>query len=819
MGREGAKGVSMRDVRVLEVSESIAGAYCTRVLAALGADVVMLEPADGSPLRHQGPWIPDPAVRPVDARGLSALHQHLNHAKRSVVAEAKDRDRLIRWADIIVSSCDGEPERSFALHDRIAAANPAAVHVVVSGFGLTGPYAHWKHAPLIDWASGGFLYLTGEPGREPLSPGSPLAACLAGAAAAVGAQAAFFERTCSGRGQLVDVGAMECGAAGHQWSIVMYTHTGVVKRRWGRLLGEAYHPMALYRCRDGWVCLGAATTAQWEGFCITLEAPQLLADERLYAPAERFERATEIDAAVQPWLDQHDGADVVARLQAARVPACRLQDYTQALETEQLRVREVWADLPGARGGKVLRRPFALSGADLPERPAPALGQHTADVLAALETGVRPDRPRIDLSTKRVAEFTVAWAGPLAGRFLADLGLEVIKVEPPLGRGPRTGAPSDSPFEWGALPDPLIRAAVFPQGEPGERRWNRSGLINKLNRGKQSLCLDAKASGGKAVLDRLLASADVVLNNYSPRGADSLGIDRACVEALAPNVVTVALSGYGETGPMRNFGAYGPLLEAFGGLDQAMGYEGEGPMRIGLAFPDAIGGALGAAATLGAIWEQAVRGGPVHADISQLEGMLSFAGEALVAASVHGVAPARIGNRSLDGAPHGVYRCCGDDGWVAIAVRTDAEWRALVGAVCSPELRARADLASDARLEQRALLDAAISPWCAARTDIEAATALQAAGVPACPAFTNRDLVENEHLAARRFIITLDQEDTGPQRFPGFPIHFGRGGVMLNGPPGLGADNRRVLASLGYAAHEIADLALADVIADKPPAE
>ena len=815
----------MLGVRVLELSDSIAGAYCTRVLATLGADVVALEPAEGSALRRQGPWIPDPADRPVDARGRSALHQHLDHGKRSVVVGGEGRDRLIRWADIIVSSCDGEPERSLALHGQIAALNPAAVHVVVSGFGLTGPYATWKHSPLIDWASGGHLYLTGEADREPLSPGSPVAACLTGAAAAIGAQTAFFERTCTGLGQLVDVGAMECGAAGHQWSLVMYTHTGVVKRRWGTLLGEAFHPMSFYRCRDGWVCIGAATMQQWEGFCLTVDAPELLADPRLYAPAERFERAAEIDAAAQPWLDRHDAAEVVDLLQAARVPATRLQDYTQALEAEQLKVRGVWADLPGAPGGKVLRGPFALGGAELPGRPAPQLGEHTAEVLAEIKGAEleRPARPdphlRIDLATKRVAEFTVAWAGPLAGRFLADVGLEVIKVEPPLGRGPRTGAQAEQPFEWGVLPDPLIRAAIFPHAEPGERRWNRSGVINKLNRGKQSLCLDAKAPGGSEVLDRLLASADVVLNNFSPRGVDSLGIDRAAVEARQPNAVTVAMSGYGASGPMRDFGAYGPLLEAFGGLDQAMGYEGEGPMRIGIAYPDAIGGALGAAATLGAIWEQAVQGGPVHVDLSQLEGMLSFVGEALVAASVHGAPPARIGNRSLDHAPHGVYRCAGDDDWVAITVRTDLEWRALVRVVGGPELAACADLATPARLEQRARLDAAISAWSGARTAIEAASALQAAGVPACPAFTNRDLVENEHLEARGFMVTLDQRDAGPQRFPGFPIHFGRRSVTLNGPPGLGDDNDQVLQSLGFTPHEIAGLARTNTIADSPPAD
>lgn len=806
----------MRGVRVLELSDSIAGAYCTRVLAALGADVVTLEPAGGSALRRQGPWIPDAAGDPGDARGRSALQLHLDHGKRSAVAEDAQRDRLFRWADIVVSSCDGEPEKALALHARIAALNPAAVHVVVSGFGLTGPYATWKHSPLVDWASGGFLYLTGEPDREPLNPGSPLASYIAGAAAAIGAQAAFFERTCTGVGQLVDVGAMETGAAAHQWSLVMYTHTGVVKRRYGLLLGEAFHPMSLYRCRDGWVCIGAATAPQWEAFCIALDAPQLIVEERFYAPAERFERAAEIDGAVQPFLDQHDAAEIVELLQAARVPASKLQDYTEALEAEHLKVRGIWADTPQAPGGKVPRSPFQLSGAVVKDRPAPELGEHTAEVLAELDGPSRPDFPRVDLSKKRVAEFTIAWAGPLAGRFLADVGLEVIKIEPPLGRGLQTGMAAP-PFEWGVLPDPLIRAAIYPKADPGERRWNRSGVINKLNRGKRSLCVDAKAAGGGEVIAKLLASADVVLNNFSLPGAASLGVDRASVEARQPKAVTVAMTGFGETGPMKNFGAYGPLLEAFGGLDSAMGYEGEGPMRIGIAFPDAIAGALGAAATLGAIWQQETGDGPVHADVSQLEAMLSFVGEALVAASATGASPARIGNRSHDHAPHGVYPCAGDDAWVALAVRNDAEWRALAGLIGGSELSDRADLDVGERQAQREAIGAAISAWTAARTAPDAAAALQAADVPACPAFTNRDLVENEHLAARKFIVTLDQADAGPQRFPGFPIHFGRKDVTLKGPPGLGDHNAEVLASLGYTAAEIATLARDQVIFDVPP--
>ena len=822
----------MRGVRVLELSASIAGAYCARLLAALGADVVTVEPADGSPLRHLGPWLPAPATaaqrandRPApnagDPRRRSALHEHLDRGKRSVlVPDRADLDRLLAWADVVVSSCDGAPASALDLNARIASLNPAAVHVVVSGFGLTGPYATWKHSPLIDWASGGFLYLTGEPDREPLNPGSPLASYINGTTATIAAQAALFERTCTGIGQLVDVGAMECGAAGHQWSLTMYTHTGAVKRRWGTRFGEAFHPMSLYRCRDGWICIGAPMAPQWESFCLTTGIGHLLADERLYAPGERFERAAEIDELLQPWLDEHSPTDAVDILQEARVPASRVLDFTEVLRTEQLQERGYWTSVDGYPEAQVPRAPFALAGVDA-DRDAPGLGEHTEEVLAELARGAeqpRPAFPAIDLATKRVAEFTTAWAGPLTGRFLADLGLEVVKVEHPTSRGLSSPIPEPSPsWTWGTLADPLVRAAVFPNADPGQRPWNRMGVFNKMNRGKRSVCLDAKLGRGTEVLQRLLASADLVLHNFSPRGAASLGIDRDVAERLNPTAITVAMTGYGETGPMRSHASYGPLLEAFGGLDEAMGYEGEDPMRIGIAFPDEVGGLHGTVAALAGLWEQALTGEAVHIDLSQLEALLCFAGEALLATSVRGTAPMRIGNRSEDVAPHGVHRCAGDDGWVAITVRCDDEWRALVELLDDPRLETLAPAGVGDRMRASPTIDAAIAAWTASRTPLEAAHALQGAGVPACPAFTNRDLVEDEHLTARGFMATWDQQDVGTQTFPGFPIHFARRTVSLTGTPGLGADNERILASLGFSADEAAELEAAGIVMQTPP--
>jgi crotonobetainyl-CoA:carnitine CoA-transferase CaiB-like acyl-CoA transferase len=782
----------------------------------MGADVVVLEPPNGAPTRHLGPWL-----TAADGTRRSATHEYLDAGKRSVTLGSDELDGAFAWADLVVSSADGDVAAARARHDRIVAANPQAVHTVVSGFGLTGPYASWRSSPLADWASGGYLYLTGEPGREPLQGGGPWGSYVAGATAVIGAQAALMRAVRTGQGELVDVGAMEAVAAAHQWSITMFTHTGAVKRRWGLRFGEAFHPMGLLQCGDGnWILVGAPTREQWENFCITADVVELLADDALYAPAARFERADEIDAAVAPWLASRTADEAVREFQEHRVPASRVLSFADVLASDQLAARQVLRPRPDiGPEARTIDRPFHLA-ADDPLDPPPPLGRDSDAFRAALAHSDQRQLPSVDLATVRVAEFSIAWAGPLAGRILADLGADVVKVEHPASRGlaPTGGEPAREPWTWGELAPAPIRSQVFPDADPGARPWNRSGLWNKMNRSKRSLAVDAKDPDGREVVRRLLASADVVLHNYTPRGARSLGLAPDQLVEVDERLASVAMTGYGETGPMAQFASYGPMLEAYGGFDEATGYRGEGPMRLGIAFPDAVGGLHGAIAVLGALWERARRARAVHVDLSQLETLLAFAGEQLLTTSVDGVGPARHGNRSIDHAPQGVYPCAGDDRWVAITVPDDAAWARLAALLGEAPLR-RADLATlDGRRAAHDELDAAIARWSTARRPFAAATQLQAIGVVAVPAFTNAELVADEHLAERGFIVEWEQPDVGRRRFPGFPIHFERSPVRIAPAPTLGQHNLPLLRELAIDEATITRMARDGVIADEPPA-
>jgi crotonobetainyl-CoA:carnitine CoA-transferase CaiB-like acyl-CoA transferase len=338
-----------------------------------------------------------------------------------------------------------------------------------------------------------------------------------------------------------------------------------------------------------------------------------------------------------------------------------------------------------------------------------------------------------------------------------------------------------------------------------------------MNRGKRSLCIDLKTVDGKDILGALVARADVLLHNYPPRGAASLGIDAPSLARHNERIVSVAMTGYGETGPMASHSSYGPILEASGGLDEATGYIGEGPMRLGIAFPDAVGGIHGAFAVLAMLWARAATGHSQHVDLSQFETVLSLVGDEVLASSVSGLPPARPGNRSDDCAPQGVYRGEGDDTWIAVTVASDDEWRRLVDVLDDPELLVARDWTVAERFARHDEIDAAIARWTDGRPPGVAAARLQGIGIAACPVFTNKDLVDDEHLRARGFIVEWDQTDVGRAQFPGYPIHFEHRKPVVRGAPALGADNAAALADLGYDDTAIARLTDAGVIVDRPP--
>ncbi|MEL7158560.1 MAG: CoA transferase, partial [Actinomycetota bacterium] len=560
----------MKGARILDLSESIAGAYATRLLAGVGAHVIVGEPEEGSPLRKAPPLLA------TAAGSRSATWEYLAAYKDSLVVDSETIDSGVGEFDVVVLGGDGGPGGAFGptevlardLHER----RPELIVVAITPFGLTGPYSSWRAGPLELWATGGHLALNGEPDRHPIPGGGPWDSYLVGATAAVAIQSALVGTRTGSAGALVDVGAMEVLASAHQWSISLYTHLGVVKERAGNRHGEMHHPLALYQCQDGWACIAAATNQQWEGLCIAMDQVELLADDGLATAADRFDRADEIDRLVTSWTLTKTVDEAVRACQEQFCPAGPVNELIDVVENEQLAFRDYWRPVPHLGPGVVMPGvPFQLP--ELPAfRPAPPIGAgppaaagRGQPTSAESTDGHRAtEAPFMPLAGVRVLELTISWAGPLAARFLADLGAEVIKIEHPTSRGVAVTPPDPDaepePWQWGELPPASVRNGVYPDAEPGVQWWNRMSLWNKMNRSKRSLCLDIKGPGGREVFEHLVASSDIVINNYSPRGVRSLVIDHPTLRSIKAELVTVAMSGYGATSCSNTSRPPGPLM-------------------------------------------------------------------------------------------------------------------------------------------------------------------------------------------------------------------------------------------------------------------
>ena len=349
----------------------------------------------------------------------------------------------------------------------------------------------------------------------------------------------------------------------------------------------------------------------------------------------------------------------------------------------------------------------------------------------------------------RVADFTWVWAGPFCTLQLAHLGAEVIRIE----SAKRTCVTRLLP--------------PFADGQPGP---NRSGYFNQYNQGKLSIALDLKQPDAIAVAKDLVAQSDIVCENFATGVMERMGLGYDALRAIKADVIMIALSGYGASGPESEFVSYGPAQVPLSGMSSLTGYTGWPPMHVGISYGDPNGGMHGAVAVLAALLHRAETGEGQFIDLSQQETTVAVLGEGVVEQAMTGTQPPRNGNRVPTMAPHDVYRCAGEQRWVAIAVRDDDEWRRCANAMGRPDLAADARFATlaDRKANQDAL-DALITEWTIAHPPEQIVAVLQRAGVPSSPSMSNQDLAGDHHLAENGFFVHLPHPEVGTRLHLGMP--------------------------------------------------
>jgi benzylsuccinate CoA-transferase BbsF subunit len=392
------------------------------------------------------------------------------------------------------------------------------------------------------------------------------------------------------------------------------------------------------------------------------------------------------------------------------------------------------------------------------------------------------------LSGIRVADFTWVWAGPFCTLQLAHLGAEVIRVET-----------ATRPCVTRMLPP-------WPNAQPG---INRSGYFNQYNQGKLSLALDLKQPEAVEIAKQLVGRSDIVCENFAAGVMERLGLGYEALRMVKPDIIMIALSGYGASGPEHEYVSYGPAQVPLSGMSSLTGYRDWPPMHVGISYGDPTAGLHGAFAVLAALWHRRKTGQGQFIDLSQQETSIAVIPDGVMEHTFNGQQPARNGNRDPCMSPHAVVRCAGEQRWVAIAVRNDAEWRRFAVAIDRPEL---ADDPRFATLDQRKVnedsLEAEITAWTLQRSPQEVTQVLQAAGIPAFPTYDSRDLSNDRHLNRSGLFVELEHPEIGKQRHIGIPWRMSATPCQVQRPaPCLGQHTDEVMGDiLGYSAGEIARL-------------
>ena len=395
---------------------------------------------------------------------------------------------------------------------------------------------------------------------------------------------------------------------------------------------------------------------------------------------------------------------------------------------------------------------------------------------------------RPPLHNVRVVDLGSAWAGPMAGQLLADMGAQVIKVESRTRMdGMRLGRPMVGEDISGG------DRGLWPELQP---------VFHGLNRNKLSITLNLRADVGRATLRRLVSISDVVLANFSPGVLERLGMDYDALRTVKPDIIVAAMPAFGDTGPLRDMLAYAPIIQALSGMMSLVGYPPEdGEPLVGelqAAWSDTVAALYTALSIAAALRHRNRTGRGQYVEAAHLEGTASMLGVPMLQHQMTGAIPTPTGNDDPDFAPHNNYPCAEEDTWVAISVGADAEWDALVDVVGDKTLAHSPDFADhSARWNNRRALDKAISAWTRTRSAPEITDLLQARGVAAMPVMNIADQFADPHLNARETYVEVEHPRVGAEMVYGVPWRFSDtpGGVR-NPAPLLGQHNDYVLGQM-----------------------
>ena len=773
-------------LRVLDLSTGLAGGYCTKLLADSGADVAKVEPPGGDPLRT---WSASGARRDGDD---GALFQFLHASKRSIVGSAGDDGvrALLATADVVVEGPDSMPTIAGAeLPEHL-------VVVSISAWGGNGPWAGRPWSEFVLQAEGGSIAGRGLPGGEPFQAGGRTVEWAAGSYAALAALAAAREARRRGAGERIDVSMLEVAA-------IVCSNYGDLYRR---VIG--YDPSvapaassdtpSIEPTADGYVGFTTNSRQQFDDFLALIERPDLVGDSRYAMVHGRMQRLEEWSAIVAEWTTKHTTAAIMDMAVARRVPVAPVGNGATVLTQEQFVARNVFVENPSG-SFRQPRPPYRIDFADpTPPGPAPALDGHAAwpGWPAREAPPASSGQRRLPLEGIRIVDLTAWWAGPAATHVLATLGADVIHVEAV------------------TRPDGMRMAGGILAGGV-EKWWEYSSHFLAVNNNKRGVTINITDPRGVELVKGLIAVSDALVDNYTPRVLDGVGLTWEVVREINPRAIMQRMPAFGLDGPWRDRPGFAQTMEQLTGLAWLTGHADDQP-RVQRGPCDPIAGVHAALAFFVALEERDRTGRGVHVESTLAEAALNVGAEQIVEHDAYGVLLQRDGNRSPGRAPQGIYAAL--DATVALSVMSDEEWAALVGVVGGPPLPAEAVDTYAGRRRHHDELDR----WLAERIAVEHADPLverlTAAGVPAGTLRDPRLLSEHPQLAARGLFEESEHPVVGTHPIPMMPLRFASVERWCRtAAPTVGQHNDDVFRGiLGLSDADLASLAADNIIGTTP---
>jgi crotonobetainyl-CoA:carnitine CoA-transferase CaiB-like acyl-CoA transferase len=828
-------------LRVIEIADERAE-YVGLLLAGLGAEVVKIEPPEGSGTRRIGPFLED---RPGPERSL--FFWNYNRGKQSVVLDLEQvpgRERLLhllRGADVLLDASCGALNLVLGLdHAALAARFPALVSARITPFGDDGPWAQFKGSDLVHLALGGVMMNCGydpDPALRydtpPIAPQIWHAYHIAGEQLATGVIAALIHRHRTGEGQDVAVAVHEAVSKNPELDVMHWVMRRVpLWRLTNRHAVETpNHSPSISHTKDGrWFISHGMGARDLQNLVPLLSRYGMQADLQPPPPdadlkarqvpgsaagdearahmldvVQRFIRAWTY--ADMPWREAQDAGLLWAPLR---------KPHENALDEHWLR-RKSFADVPHPEHGRSFRYPTSkwLSTATSWQvgRRAPLLGEDTEAVLSAA-----PRRARVPVQPRRMAQprlsarhhkpfplqgvkiLDFAWFLASAGgtRFLAAMGAESFKVE--WKDNPDTRLAAMAPVGGRAARD----AATGPL--PGVKDADMGGQFNNKNAGKRGISLNIRHPKGLQIAKDLVRICDVVADGFSPGVLQRLGLGYDVLKSIRPDIIYIQQSGMGAHGLYGRMRTVGPVAAAFAGQGDMSGLPDPAmPVGWGYSYLDWMGAYGYALAILGALYHRESTGEGQWIDASQCESGLFLTGTSILDWSANDRVWTRYGNRSpyKPAAPHGAYRCAGNDRWIAIACFSDVEWRALAGVAGQAGwLEDRRFATLESRLAQQDALDAAVGAWTVTQEPFALMAALQRAGVPAGVCQTAEDRCDlDPQLRHLNWLTEVTGSKIGTWPVYELPMKFSRtpayvGGPIDRGAPCYGEDNAWLLTEL-----------------------